>query len=59
MTFVRIVLDRDNSQLTRLLINNGLINKDNFNEILEYAISNKYLNVLGELHKFELNAENK
>lgn len=58
MIFVRIVLDRDNSQLTRLLINNGLVNKDNFYEILDYAISNKYLNVLGELHKFELNAEN-
>lgn len=54
---VQIVLDRDSSQLTKLLIKRGLINKENLYEVMDYAISNKYLNVLAQMHKTKLAAE--
>ena len=47
---VRAVLDSNSKQLTRLLINKGMINKDNYEEVLDYVLSNKYLNALAVLN---------
>ena len=47
------VLDRNSKQLTKLLIGQGMINKDNYEEVLDYVISNKYLNSLAVLKNAE------
>ena len=43
------VLDRNNKQLTRLLLKKKMINKDNYEEILEYVVSERLLNSLAVL----------
>lgn len=43
------ILSRNNRQLTKVLIKNGMINRDNYEEILDYVISNRYLNALAVL----------
>lgn len=48
---VKEILNRNNKQLTRLLLGKEMINKDNYEEILDYAASQKLLNVLAVLHK--------
>lgn len=47
---VREILNRNSRQLTRLLIEKEMINKDNYEEILDYAVSQKLLDVLAVLH---------
>ena len=47
----QIILDRNCKQLTRLLIKQELINKDNLEQMLDYAISNKLLNSLDVINK--------
>lgn len=46
---VQTILSRNNRQLTKVLIKNGMINRDNYEEILDYVISNRYLNALAVL----------
>ena len=48
-TIVWAVLDRNNKQLTRLLLKKKMINKDNYEEILEYVVSERLLNSLAVL----------
>ena len=47
------ILDRNSKQLTKLLIGKGMINKDNYEEVLDYVISNKRLNALDVLNNAE------
>ena len=47
------IRDRNSRQLTKLLIGQGMINKDNYEEVLDYVISNKYLNSLAVLKNAE------
>lgn len=46
---LQTILSRNNRQLTKVLIKNGMINRDNYEEILDYVISNRYLNALAVL----------
>ena len=43
---LQTILSRNNRQLTKVLIKNGMINRDNYEEILDYVITNRYLNAL-------------
>lgn len=47
--FVKLCLGRNQKKLTRLLIKKGLINKDNYEEALEFVIAKRCLNSLAVL----------
>lgn len=48
-SILQTVISRNSRQLTKLLIKKGMINKDNYEEILDIVISNRYLNALAVL----------